>query len=236
MSTAQPRWWMVSWWCPHNKTRLDRAVGPPWDQCWMWWASVQVCGRSQPGKAQPWSRWIRALRMPAGTVRERRPMSSTSEREPRTIGMIPASQAIRRTTAGSMTLASSPRPGRPARRSARVMVTARVGRPSPGTGSGWATAARSRSARVSWRRRPPVRGSGPDSVLGRGAAPASIRARSWAPRAGSSQNAPSTEPSWRVRRSRKYPGSGLVPVLGLGAVGVQGRCAGSGRCGSAGSG
>ncbi len=43
------------------------TVGPPLAQCLMWWASVQAGTQSQPGKAQPLSRAIRAVRCAAVT-------------------------------------------------------------------------------------------------------------------------------------------------------------------------
>ena len=56
----------------------------------------------QPGKAQPWSRVVTALRRWGGKKRLARPMSRICPWPPRTAGMMSASQArVRRTAAGT---------------------------------------------------------------------------------------------------------------------------------------
>jgi len=61
--TADQKWHAV----------VDGKVGPPFDQCRMWWAWHQRAGRPQPGNAQPWSRRIKARRSGPLTTRVRRP-------------------------------------------------------------------------------------------------------------------------------------------------------------------
>ncbi len=196
MRTVQWRWWMVSWWCPQSRTRLVMVVGPPSAQCWMWWASVQPGGRSQPGNAQPWSRRVSARRSAVGMVRVARPMSRGSEEAPRTAGMSWASQASRRIVPGCRVCCCGPRTGRASRSWSRVMVTAMVGRPAPGRGcpvpAVVVVAARMTSIRASPRRCPGVRGSGPVLVEGRGAEPVSIRVVSCRAVTGSTRTPPHT--------------------------------------------
>ena len=69
MVTVQPPWWITSWCLPHSRTRLVRAVGPPSAQCRMWWASVHLGGRRQPGNAQDLSRATSARRSAGGISR-----------------------------------------------------------------------------------------------------------------------------------------------------------------------
>ena len=65
----------------------------------MWWASHHGAGMVQPGKAQPWSRAVMALRMWGGKILVVRPMSRIRPSLPSTTGMMSASQAIFRTVA-----------------------------------------------------------------------------------------------------------------------------------------
>lgn len=67
--------WILWWWRGQRRARLFRLVGPPWDQWWMWCAWVQAGGFEQPGKMQPSSRMMSAVRMCSGITRVLRPMS-----------------------------------------------------------------------------------------------------------------------------------------------------------------
>lgn len=90
-------------WClAQSGAALERSVAPPSAQCTRWWASHQAAGASQCGKVQCRSRRQRARIGPGVNSRTVRPWSSISPRLPRTTGMMPASQAIRRTVAGLM--------------------------------------------------------------------------------------------------------------------------------------
>ncbi|KRE77527.1 hypothetical protein ASG71_14640 [Arthrobacter sp. Soil763] len=61
--------------------------------------SVLVVPMVQPGKVQPWSRAVMALRMWGGKIRLVRPMSRIRPSVPSRIGMMSASQAILRMVA-----------------------------------------------------------------------------------------------------------------------------------------
>lgn len=63
----------------------------------MWWASHEGAGMVQPGKVQPWSRAVMALRMCGGKILVVRPMSRTRLWLPSRMGMMSGSQAILRT-------------------------------------------------------------------------------------------------------------------------------------------
>src|SRR6266508_3761649 len=81
ISTRKPWWWISRWCRRHNSTRLERSVGPPSAQWWMWWPSDHAGGRSQvPAKAQVRSLAIRALRIPAGMTFWGLPTSRGSDR------------------------------------------------------------------------------------------------------------------------------------------------------------
>ena len=71
-----------------------RARGSAAGPVVMWWASHQGAGMVQPGKAQPRSRAMRALRRWGGKSRVARPMSRIRPWLPSRTGMMSASQAI----------------------------------------------------------------------------------------------------------------------------------------------
>ena len=119
----------------------------------MWWAWQRRGGRSQPGNAQPPSRMLRARRMASVTVRCNRPTSRGSDFEPSTTGTTSASQAHRRTVAGSTGAPVSRAPWPVAswshRRSIVIVTSARPGRcVRPADGPRRLGAARLRDQRV----------------------------------------------------------------------------------------
>ena len=98
---------MTRWCCPQRRTRFSSLVSPPAAQWMMWWAWHITGGLVQPGKAQCWSRQTTARQSGGVTSRCRRPTSRTSPLPPRATGMMSASQASRRTTAGASSRPSS---------------------------------------------------------------------------------------------------------------------------------
>ena len=116
----------------------SRLVSPSALQGMRWWASHQAVGRVQPSAAQrKLCRTAIARRCGLLCRRRRRPWSRISDFPPRTIGMTPAAQAMRRASPGersqpvSMVAAWSP-----PRRVSRVMVTTTLAFSPPLVGSG----------------------------------------------------------------------------------------------------
>ena len=118
------------WWRWHNRARLSALVGPPSAQCLMWWASQRDPGASQPGHTQPPSRAMRTQRSASLTRRVRRPTSMTRPLLLSTVGMISASQAIRRTVAAERVspLSVMPASWSPSSRASRLVLTRSTGR------------------------------------------------------------------------------------------------------------
>ena len=118
------------WWRWHNRARLSALVRPPLAQCLMWWASQRDGGTSQPGHTQPPSRAMRTQRSASLTRRVRRPTSMTRPLLLSTVGMISASQAMRRSVAAERFSPLSVIPARwsPSSRASRLVLTRRTGR------------------------------------------------------------------------------------------------------------
>ena len=118
------------WWRWHSSARLSALVSPPSAQCLMWWASQRDGGASQPGHTQPPSRAMRTQRSASLTRRVRRPTSMTRPLLLSTVGMISASQAMRRTVAAERLSPLSVMPARwsPSSRASRLVLTRSTGR------------------------------------------------------------------------------------------------------------
>ena len=151
---------MTRWCSPQSRTRLASEVGPPSAQWVMWWAWHIEGGLVQPGKAQCWSRRIRAIQIGRGDQSAGRPTSRTCPSAPRTPGMIWAWQARRRTAATESSSPVSVCPAGPRRccSASRVVVTTTRGRvPCDSGGSSvsracWAVSIRASHIRAPWSR------------------------------------------------------------------------------------
>ena len=135
-----------------------------------WWASHQDAGRSQPGKVHPRSRRVMARRIVGGNNRTAVPMSSTWEAEPRTAGMIIASQASILAWAAVIgpPWSSTAVPSFPVSAS-RSMVTVTCGRSPPWVGANPTSRNRRSTSTRAWPRRTFAgRGSGVPSDGGSG--------------------------------------------------------------------
>ena len=87
--------------CRRCRTPSARSVAPSRLQGWRWWASHKAVGLSHPSAAQrKLCRIAIATRCGLENSRRIRPWSRTSLLPPRTTGMRPASQAIRRASPG----------------------------------------------------------------------------------------------------------------------------------------
>ncbi len=164
--------WTWVWWRRQSRAALVRSVVPPRDHHWTWWASHQVAGRCSRGRSSacPVATTVRRW---AGVKRRRvRPRSRTWPSAPRMAGMIPASQARRRTVAGERTSPVEVMPARsraPTRASTSMVTSSWVLSPSPGRGPNAApalacscgvAAASSSYRRPGWSRSHPGRAAG----------------------------------------------------------------------------
>jgi hypothetical protein len=93
MWQVQPACSKSRWCWPQTKVRLSMSVGPSGVQGVTWWVWHQAGGMSQPGKEQPRSRPVRAMRWRGEATRRVRPWARMPPASVRRRGMMSASPA-----------------------------------------------------------------------------------------------------------------------------------------------